>query len=129
MTYCAQCGAERPATAAFCGKCGTPRGAATSQTDQVAEPAASMSAENAGGFVPSRVITTFVLALFLPVVAVFMAYSGKREARAAGPTADALNRIAFVVSLVSSAALALYLLVFMGAIMVAATFTSNYNGY
>lgn len=122
MTFCAQCGAERPDSAAFCGKCGTPAGAKAA-----AAPAAPVAAAPTnGGFVPSRVITTFVLAFFVPIVSVFLANSGKREARAAGPTADALNRIAFVVSLVSSAALALYVFIL---IIVAIVAAASYGSY
>lgn len=86
-----------------------------------------MAAQNTGGYVPSKVITTFVLAFFVPVVAVFMANSGKREARAAGPTADALNRIAFIVSLISSSIVVLYIFIaIIAAIVAAATYNSYY---
>lgn len=122
MTFCAQCGAERPDSAAFCGKCGTPAGAKAA-----AAPAAPVAAApTTGGFVPSRVITTFVMAFFLPVVALFLAISGKREARAAGPTADALNRIAFIVSIISSSIIVLYVFILIIAAIVAA---ASYNSY
>ena len=123
MTFCAQCGAERPDSAAFCGKCGTPAGAKAP-----AAPAAptAPATQNAGGFVPSKVITTFVMAFFLPVVALFLAISGKREARAAGPTADALNRIAFIVSIILSSIIVLYVFILIIAAIVAA---ASYNSY
>jgi uncharacterized membrane protein YvbJ len=127
MAYCAHCGSERPETAAFCGKCGTPGGASVSATAPVS-PAAP-AAVNAGGFVSSRIISTFVLAFLVPVVGLILSINGKKDARAAGATADALNRIAFIVSVVYTSVIAAYIVVLIIAGIVAAAAYNSYSSY
>ena len=127
MAYCANCGSERPDTAAFCGKCGTPGGASAAAAAAPAAPAYAAAPANTGGFVPSRFITNFVLAFFVPVVALFLTLNARKDARAAGPTADALNRIALVLSIITSSIWTIYVIVLIIIGIAAAVAANNYS--
>ncbi len=129
MTFCPQCGTERLEGAQFCGKCGLP---ATATSPSISNDAAGQGTPAQAGIangVSSRVIATFVCAFLVPLVGLILSITGKDRARAEGVTADALNRIAFIYSLVLTIIGSLYVVIVIIAAIVAASAASSYYNY
>ncbi|MEN9660487.1 MAG: zinc-ribbon domain [Actinomycetota bacterium] len=125
MTFCPQCGTERLEGAQFCGKCGLPATATVPAAAPTASPYVSTASTSLANGVSSRIIATFVCAFLVPLVGLILSITGKDKARAEGVTADALNRIAFIYSLILTIIGSIYVVVLIIIAIAAASAASN----
>lgn len=125
MTFCPQCGTERLEGAQFCGKCGLPATATAPAAAPTASPYVSTASTSLANGVSSRIIATFVCAFLVPLVGLILSITGKDKARAEGVTADALNRIAFIYSLILTIIGSIYVVVLIIIAIAAASAASN----